>query len=131
MREVLSRLNFEPDIVLVYGNPPQIMRFIAASIMEEGGCFENSFFAPGVCADIIAPVIQTRKCRFGIPDFGNRKHEYTANDELIFSIPFARLEEIAEGLEFFYKNCHSIPSHRSYDHPSLFSETYQKLRALL
>ena len=123
--------NFEPDVVVIYCTPPQIMRFIVASLMREGGRFENSIFPPGVCTEVIAPVMQMGKCRFGIPCFGDRKYEYTAEDELVFSVPFSRLEEIAEGLKFFYEHGHGLPLSRPLDHASAQLETYKKLRAIL
>jgi len=123
--------NFEPDVVIIYCTPPQLLRFIAAALMREGGRFESSIFPPGVCTEIIAPIMQKGKCRFGIPCFGDRKYEYTSKDELVFSVPFARLEEIAEGLKFFYEHGHELPMQRPLDHASAQLETYKKLRTTL
>jgi uncharacterized protein (DUF169 family) len=122
---------FEPDVVIVYCTPPQIMRLIPAALLKEGGRFENSIWGPGVCSDIIAPVMQTGKCRFGIPCFGDRKFEYTAMEELVFSVPFAALKEVAEGVKYFYENTHGLPLPKSLDHASSLRETYKKLRAML
>jgi len=122
---------FEPDIVIVYCTPPQLMFLISASLYKGGGRFENSIFPPGVCTDIIAPVIQSGNCRFGIPCFGDRKYEFTAKDELVFSVPFARLEEIAEGLKFFHEHGHSFPLPKPLDHASAQLDKYKELRAIL
>ena len=123
--------NFKPDVVIVYCNPAQLMRLLSAALSREGGRFENSIFPPGVCTDLIAPVIQTGKCRFGIPCFGDRKYESTSNDELVFSTPFAKLEEICEGLKIFYEQGHGFPLPRPLDHASAQLDTYRKLRAML
>jgi uncharacterized protein (DUF169 family) len=122
---------FEPDLVIVYCDPMGIMRLITAALHKSGGRFENSIFPPGVCTDVIAPVVQEGRCRFGIPCFGDRKFEYTARDELVFSVPFSRLDEISDGLKFFYGSGHEIPLRRPLDHPSAQLETYKRLRAML
>ena len=127
----IQNCTFTPDVVIIYSTPPQTMCFIASALMREGGRFEGSIFPPGVCTEVIAPVMQMGKCRFGIPCFGDRKYEYTSKDELVFSVPFARLEEIAEGLKFFYEHGHTMPLPRPLDHPSAQLETYKKLRATL
>jgi uncharacterized protein (DUF169 family) len=123
--------NFEPDMVVVYCDPPGLMRLIVAALMKSGGRFENSIFPPGVCTEVIAPVMEQKKCRFGIPCSGDRKYEYTAKDELVFSVPFHLLNEISDGLKFFYESGHEIPSRRPLDHASAQLETYRKLRAVL
>jgi uncharacterized protein (DUF169 family) len=123
--------SFEPDLVLLYCTLSQLLRLLSAALCREGGRFENSIFPPGVCTDVIAPVIQTKKCRFGIPCFGDRKYEYTPDNELVFSAPWDRLEEIADGLKFFYETAHTIPYPRPLDHASAQLETYKKLRSIL
>lgn len=123
--------NFDPDVVITYCNPMQLMLFIPAALSREGGRFENSIFPPGVCTDIIAPVMQTGKCRFGIPCFGDRKYEYTSRDELVFSVPFSRLEEVAEGLKFFGDHDHTFPLPKPLNHANEQREEYRTIRAML
>ena len=123
--------HFEPDMIILYCNPPGILRLVAAALMKSGGRFENSIFPPGVCTEVIAPVMEQKKCRFGIPCFGDRKFEYTAKDELVFSVPFHLVNEISNGLKYFYESGHEIPFRRPLDHASAQLETYRKLRAML
>ena len=127
----VTACNFRPDLVIVYCTPAQLLRLLSAALCQEGGSFENSVFPPGVCADVIAPVIKTNKCRFGVPCFGDRKYEYTSDNELVCSTPWDKLEELAEGLRFFYEKAHPIPYPRPLDHASAQLETYKKLRSIL
>lgn len=123
--------SFEPDLVLVYGYPAQVMRLIIAAIMNEGGRFENSIFPPGVCTDTITPTMLTGKSRFGIPCYGDLKYEYASQFELVFSVPAAKLEEMAYNLKFFFEKGHSLPLPRPLDHASFQLQTYIDLRNMI
>jgi uncharacterized protein (DUF169 family) len=127
----IQACNFEPDMVILYCDPPAIMRLVVAALIKPGGRFENSIFPPGVCTEVIAPVMEQKKCRFGIPCFGDRKFEYTGRDELVFSVPSHLFNEISDGLKFFYESGHEIPFRRPLDHATAQLETYRKLRAML
>jgi uncharacterized protein (DUF169 family) len=127
----IDNCGFQPDLVLIYCYPSQLLRLIIAAIMNEGGRFENSIFPPGVCTDTISPTVLTGKCHFGIPCYGDLKYEYSSQFELVFSSPAARLEEIAHNVKFFYEKGHPLPQPRPLDHASFQLQTYIDLRNML
>ena len=123
--------NFEPDMVMVYCNPLQLLFLVSASLYDRGGRFDNSISPLGVCTDIIAPVMQTGQCRFGIPCVGDRKYECTSKDEVVFSAPTERLNKISDGLAFSYEHGELFRLPRALDHASEHLETYRRLREIL
>src|SRR5205814_5050478 len=94
----LDRATFEPHLVVVYANPAQVMRLTQAALWKRGGRLTSSFQGRIVCADIIVTTMQTGEPQVILPCSGDRIFGQTQDHEMAFSIPWARMEEIVEGL---------------------------------
>ncbi len=95
----LSRIDFAPETVLVYGNSAQVLRLVNASLFEKGGSLRSETTGRGDCADIVIRSRQTREPQFILPCYGDRIFAQTADDEMAFTFPFAMAEKIVKGLE--------------------------------
>lgn len=94
---------FDPDIVLVYGNPAQMMLLINAIQFRD---YERmQFFSVGesACADAIAQCYLTGKPSLTIPCYGERRYGHAQDDEMVMAIPNDHYEKIVDGLEELYK----------------------------
>lgn len=99
----LNRVDFDPDLILIYGNPAQIARLVQGALYREGGAIESRFSGRCACAqEFIYPHLN-QKCNVIIPAQGERFISLTADDELVFSIPRTQVEPVLEGLEFTHK----------------------------
>jgi uncharacterized protein (DUF169 family) len=99
----LSRVDFEPDLVLVYGTPAQIIRMVQGALYREGGAIESRFSGRCACSqEFIYPYL-SQKCNVIIPAQGERLFAMTADDELVFSIPKSQVEAVLEGVEVTHK----------------------------
>jgi len=94
----LDRATFEPDLVCIYANPAQVMRLTQAALWKRGGRLHSSFEGRAVCADIIVTTMQTGEAQVILPCSGDRIFGQTQDHEMAFAIPWARMEEIVEGL---------------------------------
>ena len=94
----LDRATFEPHLVCVYANPAQVMRLTQAALWKRGGRLDSSFEGRAVCADIIVTTMQTGEPQVILPCSGDRIFGQTQDHEMAFTIPWARMEEIVEGL---------------------------------
>ncbi len=127
----VSACDFEPDLVMIFCNPLQLLRLIQAAVNKEGGRFPNSILPTAVCADVIVPAIQEGRCHFGIPCLGDRRYGATSADEVIFTIPTARLEEIATGLKYTQEHGQELPPKRWLNFEPGQLDVYKKLRGML
>lgn len=94
----LHRTSFDPDIVLVYGNPGQIVRLIQGSLYNNGGFIESRFMGRAACgSEIITPFLE-QKCNVTIPGGGEKAFALTCDDEMVFSIPAKDIPGLIEGL---------------------------------
>ncbi|MEW5723374.1 MAG: DUF169 domain-containing protein [Thermodesulfobacteriota bacterium] len=95
----LSAVDFEPDLVLVYGNPAQIVRLVQAALYQAGGAVQSQFSGRCACAQEFIHPFLTQKCNVILPAQGERLFALTADDEMAFSIPRNELAGVIQGLE--------------------------------
>jgi len=99
----LNRIDFEPDLLLIWGNSAQIMRVIQGYLWKRGGRISMSTFCDGVCADTISNALITGELQVAFPCLGDRRFGMALDSDLIASIPFNLKDEILEGLEKTHK----------------------------
>lgn len=99
----LAKVDFEPDVVLVYGSPAQIVRLVQAALYHHGGAIESRFSGRCACAQEFVYPHQTQKCNVVVPAQGERMFAMTADDEMCFAIPRAEFENLADGLLVTHK----------------------------
>ncbi|NHJ26147.1 MAG: hypothetical protein EAX89_16330 [Candidatus Lokiarchaeota archaeon] len=99
----LNRVEFKPDLVLIWGNSAQIMRIIQGYLWKRGGRVSMSTFCDGVCADTISNALLTNDLQIAFPCLGDRRFGLAKDSDLIASIPFALLDEIINGMEKTHK----------------------------
>jgi len=99
----LGRCEFDPDLVIVYGNPAQILVLIQAANYGYGEGIPSLSTGRFGCADWIAGVAQVGECRFVIPCSGERVFAGTQDHELSFMIPRDRFQSVTEGMRIMRK----------------------------
>lgn len=103
--------SFEPDLVLVYGNPAQMILMINALQFDD---YERlQFFCVGEssCSDAIAQCYLTGKPSLTIPCWGERRYAQVQDDELVIALPPRDMEKVERNLGELYKRgvCYPIP----------------------
>jgi len=94
----LERVNFDPDIILIYCNPGQL-RHLLLAIGYKSGYQVTSIFDPiGSCVHSVIPPLLTGECAITVPDPGEYERAIAGEDEIIFSVPRKRLEDLMLGL---------------------------------
>jgi uncharacterized protein (DUF169 family) len=126
----LTRAEFEPDVIVVYGNSAQVMRLVTAALYKRGGRITSSFSGRIDCADIIIQTMHTGECQVILPCYGDRIFAQTEDTEMAFTIPQARIAEVIAGLQGTHKGGvrYPIPSFLRYQ--AVFPEKYMKLEEL-
>jgi len=89
-----------PDVVLLYVNPAQVMRLTQGFLYEGGGAILSSFTGRmGSCHDGIIKTYLTRSPQVVIPGNGDRVWGNTQDNELLFALPTRELPRLLEGLQ--------------------------------
>jgi uncharacterized protein (DUF169 family) len=96
----LARTRVEPHLVLVYGNPAQIMRLVHATTGWTGERVPADFGGiAGSCNEGLLRTFIDETPRVALPGNGDRVFAATQDDQLIFAFPASWAEKIIDGLE--------------------------------
>lgn len=100
----LGRAEFEPDMVMIYGNAAQMARLVQGALYCEGGGIETVIAGRCACtAEIITPMVKGTY-NVVVPDAGERIFGLTADDEMVFSCPSAKIADLVEGIVTTHKS---------------------------
>ena len=99
----LERCEFDPDLVIVYGNPAQILVLVHAANYGHGEGVSSASTGRFGCADWIAGVPGSEECRYAIPCSGERVFAGTQDHEMSFMIPSSCFRSVAHGLAVMRK----------------------------
>ncbi|MBM4445993.1 MAG: hypothetical protein FJ023_01405 [Chloroflexi bacterium] len=95
----LTKQKFEPEVILVYGNPAQIMMILCGLQKIKYERFSFSFIGEGACSDSLAQCYVTGKPAVSIPCYGERSMGGVSDDEMIIALPPGELERAIAGLK--------------------------------
>lgn len=94
---------FDPDMVLVYANPAQMMLLINALQFEDYEVMQFFCVGESSCSDAIARCFLTGKPAMTIPCYGERRYGHAQDDDLVMAIPPDYMEKALRGLEALYR----------------------------
>jgi uncharacterized protein (DUF169 family) len=126
----LGRIDFEPDTVLVYGNPAQVLRLLNAALYEKGGALRSEFSGRGDCTDIVIRSLRTGEPQLVLPCYGDRIFGLAADDEMAFTFPWAMRDAVVKGLEGTHAGGVRYPIPVYLRWQADFPKSYQELERL-
>ncbi len=94
----LKKTNFMPDLVVSYCNSAQLRCYLTAIKYKDGYQVTSTLEAGGACVQATLPVLLSGECQVSVPCMGDRKSGLAGDDEMIFSLPLGRLENLMLGL---------------------------------
>lgn len=99
----LSNAGFEPDLVLIYSNTSQLRTILLSVKYTEGKLVYSEFDPIDSCVYSTVPVLLNREYRITLPDPGEYERALSGEDEIIFSLPIEKVEDLVMGLRNFGK----------------------------
>lgn len=100
----LARVSFDPEVVLIYGNPAQLMFVMCGLQKERYERFQFHFIGEGSCSDALGQCYVTGKPALGVPCFGERAFGDVTDDELVIAVPAGDLERAVSGLKKLFNS---------------------------
>jgi dephospho-CoA kinase len=94
---------FDPDIVLIYANPAQMMLLINSLQFEDYEVMQFSCVGESSCSDAIARCYLEGKPFLSIPCYGERRYGHAQDDELVMALPAGMMDKALRGMEALYK----------------------------
>ena len=95
----LDMLTMEPDIILAYGMPDQMLSLVYGTIWNGGERVKLITNGHGsTCRECIAAPYLNNELRLAITDIGERKFSLAYDYEMVAGFPYSKFEELMEGL---------------------------------
>ena len=94
---------FDPDIILIYANPAQMMLLINALQFEDYEVMQFFCVGESSCSDAIARCYLTGKPSLTIPCYGERRYGHAQDDELVMALPSGMIDKALKGMEALYR----------------------------
>lgn len=95
----LNRVEFSPQVLVIYGNPAQISRLIQAAVFATGDPVSSNSIGCSSCVEEITRPWVTDRCQVIVTGGGDRVWAQTQDDEIAFALPISWADRIVEGLE--------------------------------
>lgn len=123
----LERIDFQPDIVLVYGTPAQVMRLVQGALYKQGGCITSSFSGRAECSESIVNTVITGQYQVVLPGNGERVFGQAQDEELAFAIPYGKIQDVLAGLAATHQAGVRYPIPNMLNYKPAFPAKYLKL----
>jgi len=126
----LKTASFEPDLVLVYSNTAQLRSMLLAVKYKEGYLVTSQFDPIDSCVYSVVPVILSGEYRITLPDPGDYQRAMAGEDEIIFSVPAAKLAELVAVLKHFEKiklgyTQHTMEMRPDFPQPEFYKDLFK------
>jgi len=96
----LARTRTEPDLVMIFCKPGQLMRLVHGATQETGVAVQSLFSGrAGTCTEGVLQTFKTGQPKVVLPGNGDRVWAMVQDDEIAFAIPANRLDSVISGLE--------------------------------
>jgi uncharacterized protein (DUF169 family) len=127
----LKSTSFKPDLVMIYCDSEQVNLLLLAREYKEGYNLKCALSSHAACVYAVVPAITTGQCQVAIPCRGDRWVAMAESDELIFSVPLERLEDLITGLRHVETTGSKLPHGRAIQPESEMSEEYKKIANMM
>lgn len=126
----LYKCEFEPDIIVIYSNTMQLNTMLRAVKSMTGTYVRSEFDGIDSCAYATVPPFLNGQYRVTVPDPGDVERARAGKDEMIFSVPTGKLEELCKGLKMIedmhmdYRNtpwCYPL----DFERPPFYNEIFE------
>jgi uncharacterized protein (DUF169 family) len=95
----LAAGKFSPDVILIYGNPAQMMLLMNGLQFKDYERFQFFFIGEGSCADGLAQCYTSGKPALTVPCLAERAFGAVSEDEMVMALPPGMMAKAVEGLE--------------------------------
>jgi uncharacterized protein (DUF169 family) len=95
----LKNNKFDPDIVLVYGNPAQIFMLAAAFQWQDFETLSGNCVGESSCSDAIVRCYLSSKPSIALPSYAERRYGQAQDDEMVMALPTASVNKALGGLK--------------------------------
>ncbi|MCX7817575.1 MAG: DUF169 domain-containing protein [Syntrophales bacterium] len=127
----LQNCTFEPHVVVIYGEPAQVVRLIQGWFLATGKPVTTPMFGGVACGAYLARTILTDEPQVVVSGAGDRFFALAQDNEMAFSIPWSKSELVVKGLEMGHKRGWRFPTPFMFRFADVLPPAYYKWTEIL
>ncbi|TFF68089.1 hypothetical protein EU520_00830 [Candidatus Thorarchaeota archaeon] len=127
----LNSADFEPDIIVIYCNSEQLNLLLLAREFKDGYNLPCALSSHAACVYAVIPAIKSGNCQVAVPCRGDRWSAAAESDEMIFSVPIEKLDDLIEGLRHVETTGSRLPHARRVQPEYELGESYRKIAEMM
>jgi len=105
----LRSANFEPDVVMIYCDGGQLSLLLLGREWKDGCNLKCALSSHAACVNAVVPAIVSGQCQVGLPCRGDHYSAMAGDEELIFTVPKGKLEDLIAGLRYVEETDSRLP----------------------
>jgi uncharacterized protein (DUF169 family) len=127
----LRTTGFEPDVVMVYGDASQLCLLLLGREHKDGYNLKCRISGHAACVYGVVPALQTGECQVAVPCRGDHYRAMAGDEEMIFGVPRAKLDDLMLGLRSIEKTGSKLPTGYSVQPEYPLPEAYRKIGQMM
>ena len=123
--------SFNPDLVMIYCDSTQLCLLLLGREYKEGYNLKCEISGHAACVYGVVPAIRSGECQVAVPCRGDHYRAMAGDEEMIFSAPRRKLDDLMLGLGSIEKTGSKLPNGYSVlpEHP--MHESYKKIGQIM
>ena len=127
----LPSTNFEPDAVMIYCDAAQLCLLLLGREYKDGYNLKCSISGHAACVYGVVPALQTGECQVAVPCRGDHYRAMAGDEEMIFTVPRGKLEDLMTGLRAIEATGSKLPVGYSFRPEYPLLESYRKIGEMM
>ena len=127
----LRTTSFEPDLVMVYCDSSQLCLLLLGREYKEGYNLKCEISGHAACVYGVIPAMRTGECQVAVPCRGDHYRAMAGDEEMIFTVPTLKLEDLMLGLRSIEKTGSKLPTGYSFRPEYPLPEGYKKIAQMM
>ena len=127
----LRTTGFKPDLVVIYCDSAQLSLLLLGREYRDGYNLKCALSSHAACVYGVVPAVQTGECQVAIPCRGDHYRAMAGDDEVIFTVPQGKLEELVAGLRYVNSMGSKLPKGYTLHPEYPLLESYEKIAKMM
>lgn len=127
----LETVDFEPDLAMIYCTPGQLRHLLLCLRYKHGTQVCSTLDPIGSCVHSVVSPFLSGDCQVTVPDPGDFERAGADEDEMVLTVPTAKLGELMEGVYHFeeigmgYRRF-NLSMHADFKQPPFYEEYFRR-----
>ena len=127
----LRSTNFEPEYVMIYCDSSQLCLLMLGREYKDGYNLKCALSSHAACVYGVVPAILSGQCQVGVPCRGDHYRAMAGDEEMIFTVPKGKLEDLMIGLRHVESTGSKLPQGYGFQPEYPLNDSYKKIAQMM